>query len=155
MNQKTKHLLSLAILLLAPVGMLGAEPAAGRATPVGSARPVYVVPNFHPASCGWLTDWSTERNYCANSYFDHLDRVRDDRTYNFALSECNNLIAMLNFRPERCAELKQRIPRRARRTVQRVLPRTDDQPLRRRGAGEDGRRGLALAAAGDGRAAAD
>ncbi len=73
------------------------------------ARPVFVIPNFHPASCGWLTDWSTERNYCANSYFDHLDRVRDDPTYNFALSECNNLIAMLNFRPERVAELKQRI----------------------------------------------
>jgi hypothetical protein len=79
---------------------------------VGAAeppRPVHVVPNFHPASCGWLTDWSTERNYCANSYFDHLDRVRDDPAYRFALSECNNLIAMLNFRPERAAELKQRI----------------------------------------------
>jgi len=73
------------------------------------ARPVYVVPNFHPASCGWLTDWSTERNYCANSYFDHLDRVRDDPNYRFAFSECNNLIAMLNFRPDRAAELQQRI----------------------------------------------
>ncbi|MHB8901421.1 MAG: glycoside hydrolase family 38 N-terminal domain-containing protein, partial [Thermoguttaceae bacterium] len=72
-------------------------------------RAVYVVPNFHPASCGWLTDWSTERNYCANSYYDHLDRVRDDGQYHFALSECNNLIAMRNFRPERFAELEQRI----------------------------------------------
>ena len=71
--------------------------------------PVYVIPNFHPASCGWLADWSTERNYCANSYFDHLDRVRDDATYSFALSECNNLIAMLNFAPQRFAELKQRV----------------------------------------------
>ena len=79
------------------------------ALPAADARPVYVVPNFHPASCGWLTDWSTERNYCANSYFDHLDRVRDDISYNFALSECNNLIAMMNFRPDRMAELKQRI----------------------------------------------
>ena len=77
--------------------------------PGAEVRPVYVVPNFHPASCGWLTDWSTERNYCANSYFDHLDRVRDDANYNFALSECNNLIAMLNFRPDRAAELQQRI----------------------------------------------
>ena len=54
---------------------------------VGAAeppRPVHVVPNFHPASCGWLTDWSTERNYCANSYFDHLERVRDDPAYRFA-----------------------------------------------------------------------
>ncbi|MDP1689732.1 MAG: hypothetical protein Q8L52_00805 [bacterium] len=79
------------------------------ALPAGSAWPVYVVPNFHPASCGWLTDWSTERNYCANSYLDHLDRVRDDATYNFVLSECNNMIAMLNFAPQRFVELKQRI----------------------------------------------
>ncbi len=83
----------------------------GPLVPLDAADPraVYVVPNFHPASCGWLADWSTERNYCANSYFDHLDRVRDDPNYNFALSECNNLIAMLNFRPDRAAELKQRI----------------------------------------------
>ncbi len=95
-----KHTLTLLFaLLLAPLSALTAA----------DARPVYVVPNFHPASCGWLTDWSTERNYCANSYFDHLDRVRDDASYNFALSECNNLIAMMNFRPDRMAELKQRI----------------------------------------------
>jgi len=70
---------------------------------------IYVVPNFHPASCGWLTDWSTERNYCANSYLDHLDRVRDDTNYNFAFSECNNIIAILNFAPNRFKELKERI----------------------------------------------
>src|SRR4030042_5654818 len=70
---------------------------------------VFVVPNFHPASCGWLTDWSTERNYCANDYLDHLDRVRDDPNYAFALSECNNMIAILNFHPDRVAELKRRI----------------------------------------------
>jgi alpha-mannosidase len=72
-------------------------------------RTVYVVPNFHPASCGWLTNFSMERVYCANSYFDHLDRVRDDPNYAFALSECNNLIAMLNFRPERADELRRAI----------------------------------------------
>ena len=70
---------------------------------------VFVVPNFHPASCGWLTDWSTERNYCANDYIDHLDRVRDDPNYAFALSVCNNMIAILNFHPDRVAELKRRI----------------------------------------------
>jgi len=70
---------------------------------------VFVVPNFHPASCGWLTDWSTERNYCASDYLDHLDRVRDDPNYAFALSECNNMIAILNFHPERAAELQQRV----------------------------------------------
>jgi alpha-mannosidase len=72
-------------------------------------RRVYVVPNFHPASCGWLTNFSTERVYCANSYFDHLDRVRDDPQYAFVLSEVNNLIAMMNFKPERMAELKKRL----------------------------------------------
>lgn len=69
-------------------------------------RTVLIVPNFHPASCGWLTNFSMERVYCANSYFDHLDRVRDDPDYAFVLSECNNMIAMLNFHPERADELK-------------------------------------------------
>ena len=71
--------------------------------------PTYIVPNFHPASCGWLTNWSTERNYCANSYLDHLDRVRDDKNYQFVLSECNNMIAIKNFAPERFEEIKKRI----------------------------------------------
>ena len=75
----------------------------------GPLPPVYVVPNFHPASCGWLANWSVERNYCANSYLNHLDRVRDDANYNFALSECNNMIAIANFQPQRFEELKQRV----------------------------------------------
>lgn len=75
-------------------------------------RRVYVVPNFHPASCGWLTNFSKERVYCANSYFDHLDRVRDDPQYAFVLSEVNNMIAMMNFRPERMAELRKGIEER-------------------------------------------
>jgi len=70
---------------------------------------VFVVPNFHPASCGWLANWSVERNYCANSYLTHLDRVRDDTNYNFAMSECNNMIAIGNFQPDRFAELKRRV----------------------------------------------
>ena len=28
-------------------------------------KEVYLISNFHPACCGWLADWSTERNYCA------------------------------------------------------------------------------------------
>jgi alpha-mannosidase len=75
----------------------------------GSQRKVYVVPNFHPASCGWLTTFSKERVFCANSYLNHLDRVRDDPSYAFVLSEVNNMIAIMNFRPERVPELKQRI----------------------------------------------
>ena len=68
-----------------------------------------MVPNFHPASCGWLANWSVERNYCVNSYLDHLDRVRDDENYGFVLSECNNMIAIQNFQPERFSELQKRV----------------------------------------------
>ena len=80
----------------------------GQSAPSASPDAV-LVPNFHPASCGWLTTFSRERVYCANSYFDHLDRVRDDPNYAFVLSEINNIIAMMEFRPERTAELKQRV----------------------------------------------
>ena len=76
---------------------------------VGLPAQVFVVPNFHPASCGWLANWSVERNYCANSYLNHLDRVRDDANYGYAQSECNNLITIHNFQPERFAELQQRV----------------------------------------------
>ncbi len=71
--------------------------------------PVFIVPNFHPASSGWLTNWSAERNYCANTYLAHLDRVATDPAYAFVLSEVNNLIAILNFTPDRFAELRQRV----------------------------------------------
>ena len=83
--------------------------AAVRAASPLDGRTVLVAPNFHPASCGWLTDFSKERVYCANSYFDHLDRVRDDPHYAFALSEVNNIIAMMNFQPGRMEELRRRI----------------------------------------------
>jgi alpha-mannosidase len=83
--------------------------AEGVAQTLSGARKVFIVPNFHPASCGWLTTFSRERVYCANSYLDHLDRVRDDPHYTFVLSEVNNIIAIMNFQPERIAELKQRV----------------------------------------------
>lgn len=73
------------------------------------SKGVYVLPNFHPASCGWLADWSTERNYCGYSYLAHLDRVRDDPTYAYNQSEVNNLMAIIAFEPQRVEELKQRI----------------------------------------------
>lgn len=81
----------------------GAQPQSG------VSRTVFLVPNFHPASCGWLTTFSRERVYCANSYLDHLDRVRDDPEYAFVLSEINNIIAIMNFQPDRIPELKRRV----------------------------------------------
>jgi alpha-mannosidase len=76
--------------------------------PGSPAKEAFIVPNFHPASCGWLTNFSKERVYCANSYLDHLDRVRDDPNYKFVLSEVDNLIAIMNFQPERIEEIKRR-----------------------------------------------
>ena len=92
---------------LAGVGLaFGCGGGPSRSEP--SAREAFIVPNFHPASCGWLTTFSKERVYCANSYLDHLDRVRDDPHYKFVLSEVDNMIAIMNFRPERIEEVKQR-----------------------------------------------
>lgn len=70
---------------------------------------VFIVPNFHPSSCGWLTTFSRERVYCANSYLNQLDRVRDDPNYKFLFSEANNFIAIMDFKSERVAELNRRI----------------------------------------------
>ncbi len=93
--------------------MTGAAVAAGVPIPAyarpDTRRTVYLVPNFHPASCGWLTTFSRERVYCANSYLNQLDRVRDDPDYKFLFSEVNNLIAIMNFKPERVPELKRRV----------------------------------------------
>jgi alpha-mannosidase len=88
---------------------VGVAVKAGAQSVPASPRRVFLVPNFHPASCGWLTTFSRERVYCANSYLDQLDRVRDDPHYAFVLSEVNNVIAIMNFQPERIQELKQRI----------------------------------------------
>ena len=65
------------------LGLIAAVAGTGVAGPSGAAaaeskRDVYIVPNFHPASCGWLTTFSRERVYCANSYLTHLDRVGTD-----------------------------------------------------------------------------
>jgi alpha-mannosidase len=96
------------------LGLLAAAASTGVAGPPSAAaaeskRDVYIVPNFHPASCGWLTTFSHERVYCANSYLTHLDRVGTDSNYPFVLSEINNIIAIMNFRPERFAEIKARV----------------------------------------------
>jgi alpha-mannosidase len=86
------------------LGCGGRKPA----LPENAPLEAFIVPNFHPASCGWLTTFSRERVYCANTYLDHLDRVRDDPNYKFALSEVNNMIAIMNFQPQRIEEIKQR-----------------------------------------------
>lgn len=96
----------LSLLAAAATGEIAAT---HRASAAPTQREVYIVPNFHPASCGWLTTFSRERVYCANSYLTHLDRVGKDPHYAFVISEINNIVAIMNFRPERIPELKQRI----------------------------------------------
>ena len=93
------------VTALAAAALAGALPSEAAST----SREVYVIPNTHGASCGWLDTFSVERIYCANNYLNHMDRVRDDHNYSFVLSEVNNIIAMMNFHPERMPELKQRI----------------------------------------------
>lgn len=88
------------------LSLSGLEADAQAEDSVEHRRPVFIVPNFHPASCGWLTTFSKERVYCANSYLNHLDRVRDDPKYEFVMSEVNNIIAIMNFQPSRIPELK-------------------------------------------------
>ncbi len=90
----------------AAIGATVRRPAAAQSE---KAQKVFIVANFHPASCGWLTTFSRERVYCANSYLNQLDRVRDDPSYKFLFSEVNNFIAIMNFKPERVPELKDRI----------------------------------------------
>jgi len=95
---------------VATVAASGLVRAQGRSKTVGAeGRDVYIVPHFHPASCGWLTTFSKERVYCANSYLSHLDRVAKDSQYAFVMSEVNNFIAVKNFRPERFDELRRRV----------------------------------------------
>jgi alpha-mannosidase len=99
---------------------IATELLAGASSPAQSVqtRPeVYIVPNFHPASCGWLTTFSRERVYCANSYLNHLDRVGEDSSYEFVISEINNIIAIMNFAPQRIPELKRRISEKRVETV--------------------------------------
>jgi len=93
---------------LASIKLFARDAGAGRRAGVAK-RKAYIVPNFHPASCGWLTTFSRERVYCANSYLNHLDRVRDDPNYEFVMSEVNNIIAIMNFQPQRIPELKERV----------------------------------------------
>src|SRR5437868_6967260 len=114
MNSDTKRAvkghLSRRKFVTTAIGVAGANVTDASSQPNASKqRKVCIVPNFHPASCGWLTTFSKERVYCANSYLDHLNRVRDDPKYEFVMSEVNNIIAIMNFQPDRIPELRTRI----------------------------------------------
>jgi alpha-mannosidase len=97
------------VATLAGTELLGFLARAKTIGAVAAPREVFIVPHFHPASCGWLTTFSKERVYCANSYLSHLDRVEKDSEYGFVMSEVNNFIAVKNFRPERFEALQERV----------------------------------------------
>ena len=71
--------------------------------------PCYLLPNFHDACMGWLVSYAEERNFGLYSYLAHLDRVDADPQYRFVMSEIPHLITMMEYEPERLAELKRRI----------------------------------------------
>jgi alpha-mannosidase len=75
---------------------------------VAAAAPVtvYLIPNTHGTVSGWLVDFDVERNTVLNNYLWHLDKVKSDPNYRFAYSEVPNVISLLQFAPERVAEVK-------------------------------------------------
>jgi hypothetical protein len=71
--------------------------------------PLFLIPNFHDASMGWLVSYAEERNFGLYSYLAHLDRVTADPQYKFVMSEIPRLITMMDFEPKRVEELRKRI----------------------------------------------
>ena len=88
----------IATLLLA-TGAFAAEPP----------LTVYLAPNTHGTVAGWLVDFDSERSHVVNNYLSHMDRVASDPTYAMAFSEVPNLMVLMQFTPERMAQLKQQV----------------------------------------------
>ena len=83
--------------------LLGAYAAAGLC-----AQPVtlYVIPNTHGTSSGWLVNFDEERNFVVNNYLSYLDRAERNPAYAFAYSEAPNVISLLQFAEDRLPVLK-------------------------------------------------
>ncbi len=88
---------------------LATESRASNSTISTSKEEISLIPGFHVSSCGWKHDFSEDRVHVVNIYLNHLDRLRDDPTYNFVFSEVSNIIAIKDLVPDRFEELKQRI----------------------------------------------
>jgi alpha-mannosidase len=70
---------------------------------------VYLAPNTHGTVSGWLVDFDTERSHVVNNYAAHMDRVDADPAYAMAYSEVPNLMVLMQFAPERLAQLKRQL----------------------------------------------
>jgi alpha-mannosidase len=87
------------ISLLISLAALAAEPP----------MTVYLAPNTHGTVSGWLVDFDTERSHVVNNYLSHMDRVASDPNYAMAFSEVPNLMVLMQFTPERLAQLQQQV----------------------------------------------
>jgi alpha-mannosidase len=83
----------------------------GLAALAAEAQPldVYLAPNTHGTVSGWLVDFDSERSHVVNNYLSHMDRVAADPNYAMAFSEVPNLMVLMQFAPERLAQLQQQV----------------------------------------------
>jgi alpha-mannosidase len=70
---------------------------------------VYLAPNTHGTVSGWLVDFDSERSHVVNNYLSHMDRVAADANYAMAFSEVPNLMVLMQFAPERMAQLQSQV----------------------------------------------
>jgi len=89
----------LGIFVLIGLAALAAEPP----------LTVYLAPNTHGTVSGWLVDFDTERSHVVNNYLSHMDRVASDPNYAMAFSEVPNLMVLMQFTPDRLAQLQQQV----------------------------------------------
>jgi alpha-mannosidase len=83
----------------------------GLAAPADDSRPltVYMAPNTHGTVSGWLVDFDSERSHVVNNYLSHMDRVAADPNYAMAFSEVPNLMVLMQFTPDRMAQLQRQV----------------------------------------------
>lgn len=81
----------------------GSERSSNPAESVSKCRsapnPVWIVPNTHGTATGWLTGFSTERNYMINNYSSFMDEA-EKAQLPFVFSEVPTAIAMSVLAPE-------------------------------------------------------
>jgi len=70
---------------------------------------IYLAPNTHGTVSGWLVDFDSERSHVVNNYLSHMDRVAADPNYAMAFSEVPNLMVLMQFTPDRLAQLQRQV----------------------------------------------
>ncbi|MGC8669130.1 MAG: glycoside hydrolase family 38 C-terminal domain-containing protein [Chthonomonadales bacterium] len=62
---------------------------------------MFLVPNSHGTICGWLVPWTAERRKVVEVLQHHLNYLRAEPSYRFALSEVPNIISARDLLPPR------------------------------------------------------